>query len=607
MDESIFMTKVDLVFLHAPSVYDFREKAILYGPISDLVPSTPVFEMYPIGFTTLADYLERHGFRTRIVNLAVRMLRERGFDAEKMIAALNPAAFAIDLHWLPHAHGAIEIARLVKKHHPHTPVIFGGFSSSYYHLDLIGRPEVDFVLRGDSTEEPLRLLMAYLRGDRGAPASLAEIPNLTYRHPQTGQACANPIAYHPDSLDDLSLDYHHILRSVIRDRSLPDYLPFASWLDYPIMAGLTCRGCVHRCTTCGGSRDAFKQIMNRNRPAFRSPEKLAADVRNIHRFSNGPVFVLGDIRQNGMDYAHRFLRAIAGMKEQVIIEFFAPASREFLKEIADALPNFVLEVSMESHDAQVRRAFNKFYSTEAMEKTMAFALEVGAKRLDVYFMTGIPAQSFDSVMGTIDYAAHLLERYDGDGRLLPFISPLAPFVDPGSLAFEHPDEHGYRLFARTLEEHRQHLVAPSWKYVLNYETRWMTRDEIVASTYEAGRRLNQLKAAHHLVSADLAARTDARIHRAVELIGVIDRLVAQGPDVLQREMLVLKSEIDNVNESTVCEKKELDLPVGLNRFNPVTIAKAFFENTFDSIARSIKPSARPPADALPGKVSVVDR
>jgi hypothetical protein len=76
----MMMPSTDLVFLHAPSVYDFREKAILYGPISDLVPSTPVFEMYPIGFTTLADYLERHGFRTRIVNLAVRMLRERTFN-----------------------------------------------------------------------------------------------------------------------------------------------------------------------------------------------------------------------------------------------------------------------------------------------------------------------------------------------------------------------------------------------------------------------------------------------------------------------------------------------------------------------------------------------
>ncbi len=596
------MSHVDLVFLHAPSVYDFREKAILYGPISDLVPSTPVFEMYPIGFTTLADYLERHGFRTRIVNLAVRMLRERTFDPEKMIAALNPGAFGIDLHWLPHAHGAIEIARLVKKHHPDTPVIFGGFSSTYYHLDLISRPEIDYVMRGDSTEEPMRMLLAYLSGDRDAPKSLAAIPNLTYRDPITGEVCSNPITYQPDSLDHLALDYQHILRSVMRDRTLPDYLPFASWLDYPIMAGLSCRGCIHHCTTCGGSADAFKNVMNRQRPAFRSPEKLAADVRNIHRFSNGPVFVLGDLRQNGMDYADRFLRSIAGMKDQVILELFSPASREYMQQVSKALPNWVLEVSMESHDPAVRRAFNKFYSNEGMERTMEYALEAGCKRLDVYFMTGLPGQTFDSVMGTIDYSASLLDRYNGDGRLLPFISPLAPFVDPGSLAFENPEKHGYHLFARTLEEHREHLVAPSWKYVLNYETRWMSRDEIVASTYEAGRRLNALKASHGLVTADLAARTDSRIRRAVELIGVIDRLVAQGPEALARAIIALKSEIDNVNESTVCEKKELDLPVGFNRFNPITIAKAWIEGTAESVARAF--SAPPPRMHLPAREEV---
>lgn len=583
------MPDTDLVFLHAPSVYDFREKAILYGPISDLVPSTPVFEMYPIGFTTLSDYLERHGFRTRIINLAVRMLHDRGFDAEKMLAALHPGAFAIDLHWLPHAHGALEVAKLVKKHHPHTPVIFGGFSSTYYHRELMARPEIDHVLRGDSTEEPLRLLMAYLRGDKDAPRTLAHIPNLTYREEETGEIRSNPITYLPDSLDHLSLDYHRVIRSVMRDRDLSDYLPFASWLDYPIMAGLSCRGCIHHCTTCGGSADAFRQVLGRERPAFRSPERLATDVRNIHRFSNGPVFVLGDLRQNGMEYARRFLRAMKGTRDQVMIELFSPAPREFLSLVAESIPNFVLEVSLESHDPTVRNAFNKHYSNSAMERTIESALEVGCKRLDVFFMTGLPMQTFDSVMQTVDYASHLLERYGGDGRLLPFISPLAPFVDPGSLAFEDPDRHGYRLSARTLQEHHDKLVGPSWKYVLNYETRWMSRDEIVSSTYEAGRRLNSLKASHHLVPTDLATRTEKRILRAVELIGIIDRLVVKGPAALEREMAMLKPEIDGVNESTVCEKRELDLPVKGSRFNPLPILHAWVEGTAEGMLRLVSP------------------
>ena len=48
----------DLILLHAPSVYDFRKKTILYGPVSDLIPPSPVFEMYPIGLTSIAEYLE---------------------------------------------------------------------------------------------------------------------------------------------------------------------------------------------------------------------------------------------------------------------------------------------------------------------------------------------------------------------------------------------------------------------------------------------------------------------------------------------------------------------------------------------------------------------
>ena len=124
------MSKPDLILLHAPSVYDFRKKPILYGPISDVVPSTQIFEMYPIGFMTILEYLQRHGHTVRIINVALKMLRSRRFDPEKLIKSLKPEAFGIDLHWMVHAQGSLELAKIVKKHHPETPVIFGGLSAS---------------------------------------------------------------------------------------------------------------------------------------------------------------------------------------------------------------------------------------------------------------------------------------------------------------------------------------------------------------------------------------------------------------------------------------------------------------------------------------------
>ncbi len=172
----------DLLLLHAPSVYDFRERAILYGPVSDMVPSSTVFEMYPLGFLTIASYLHAQGMNARIVNLALRMMNDRHFDVPAFIARQRPRAVGIDLHWLPHAHGALEIARIVKEIHPGVPVIFGGLSSSYFHKELVAYPQVDYVLRGDSTEPPLHELLVALRD--GKPVD--RIPNLTWKDARRG-------------------------------------------------------------------------------------------------------------------------------------------------------------------------------------------------------------------------------------------------------------------------------------------------------------------------------------------------------------------------------------------------------------------------------------
>ncbi len=86
-------------------------------------------------------------------------------------------AFGIDLHWLPHAQGSLELAKVVKKLHPSIPVIFGGLSSSFFYEELIGYPQVDFVVRGDSAEEPVLRLMQRIK----AKGTFEDIPNLSWK------------------------------------------------------------------------------------------------------------------------------------------------------------------------------------------------------------------------------------------------------------------------------------------------------------------------------------------------------------------------------------------------------------------------------------------
>ena len=560
----------DLILIHAPSVYDFRKESILYGPVSDLVPSTPVFEMYPIGFTTLAEYLERDGFRVRIVNLAVLMMKDRDFDAEVFLRQLKPKAFGIDLHWMPHAHGSLAVAGILKKLHQEIPVIFGGFSSTYFHAELAARPEVDYVLRGDSTEEPMRLLMRHIAVPDADAAAPGNIPNLTWKD-HGGVVQVNPLAYIPQNLDHVRLDYSQVVRSVVRNRDLSGALPFIDWLRYPIMAALSCRGCSCRCRTCGGSAMAMDSMCKRDRPAYRKPEDLAADIWSMARWSRGPVFVLGDIRFGSDNYAEKFLSLVKGATDQLILEVLTPAPQSFFKMLGAAAPDFILQMSPESHDEKVRAAFGRTYNNEELEATIAAALAEGCKRFDLFFMIGLPEQTYESVMETVEYCGRLMERFNTGGtpRLFPFISPFAPFLDPGSEVFNDPERYGYKLLCHSLEEHRQALVQPSWKHVLNYETRWMNRDEIANATYEAGLRFNQLKLKYGLIGEQQAAATEERIRRAIRLMARIDEILAEPDEKMRAELLLaIKGQVDDANISTVCDKRELEAQIsGLWKIN----------------------------------------
>jgi B12-binding domain/radical SAM domain protein len=559
----------DLILLHAPSVYDFREKTILYGPISDVIPSTPVFEMYPIGFSSLSEYLSQHGLRVRIINLAYRMLKDKNYSVEKTIEKLKCKAFGIDLHWLPHAHGSLEVAKLCKRYHPDIPVIFGGYSASYFHQELIGYPQVDYVIRGDSAEETLLTLMKDLDQEG---KNLSDIPNLTFKDEKGIKS--NPFSHTLSQLDGFSNNYLHLIKSALLYRDLKGFTAIHDWWKYPITAIMTCRGCVHNCVFCGGSKYAVNMYCQRKTPAFRSPQLVAKDIHTTSRYTNGPIFVVGDLRQGGEEYAENLLKHLREFKpaNQIVLELFGPAPKEYFEMVANAIPNFNFEFSPESHLEEIRRSSGKTYSNVELEETIASALECGCQKFDLFFMIGLPHQTPEKALGTVDYCEDLLRKFGK--RLNPFISPLAPFIDPGSLAYEESEKFGYNVLYRTLEEYRQALLQPSWKYTLGYETRWMTRDEIVDTTYQAALRLNQVKAQFGLINSRTAGQVDERIKEAIEMMKQIDEILKE-KEISKREKRLksLKPKIDQLSISTVCEKEEIKWPAGKRRFNYFNIFK----------------------------------
>ena len=116
--------------------------------------------------------------------------------------------------------------------------------------------------------------------------------------------------------------------------------------------------------------------------------------------------------------------------------------------------------------------------------------------------------------------------------------------------------------------------ARSWKYFLNYETRWMTRDEIVQSSYQAGLRLNGLKERFGLIDAATAEKTEKRILLAMDMIRQVDEISLLGEPERSEKLMALKETFDRVSMSTVCDKEEIKWPVLRWRLNLPNILRA---------------------------------
>ncbi|MDF2629346.1 MAG: B12-binding domain/radical domain protein Ta0216 family [Symbiobacteriaceae bacterium] len=575
-------TRRDVIFLHAPSVYDFRKESILFGPISDVVPSSSVFEMYPVGITSIADRLERAGYHVQLINVAYRMLRDPDYDPEEQIKRLNPHLWAIDLHWLPHAHGALALAEIIKKHHPDAQIMMGGLSASYYHEELIQNPNVDFIVRGDSTEEPVLDLLRRLR--TGVP--LDGVPNLTWKR-QDGTVVINPLTHVPDDLNDPNLPaYRYSMRSVFKYANLHNIVPYLRWLEYPMTALLISRGCTQHCSICGGSSAAYGKICNRQKPAFRSPAKLAEDAHFISRFSKAPIFVIHDLRMGGKEYAHQVLNALGDQKidNEIVLELFTYAGDDFFGDVQRNLPRFSLEMTLETHDEELRRLNGKFPITnEQVEQTIDSALRHGCHRLDIYFMVGIPHQTPASAMASMEFARHLLERFGS--KLQIYVAPLAPFLDPGSPAFENPEKYGYKLKARTLEEHRRRLTSPTWAQILNYDSVTMTAAQVAETTYATTARLTQIKADLGLEPKEGAARTLELIDAAQSLMGRIDKACELPPAEREQALSALKEEANAVNNRRVYKQTDFVSWGGRRwQLRPLGLARLMVELFFEELS-----------------------
>ncbi len=535
-----------------------------------MVPSSTVFEMYPLGFLTIASYLHDRGMQVRIVNLALRMMNSRRFDVPRFLARQKPKAVGIDLHWLPHAHGALEVARIVKEVAPRRPGHHGGIV-----LELFS-PRIDRL--------PTGRLRAARRQHRAAPARAAggarraarrsiKIPNLTWK--DAAGIHVNPLTFVPMSLDYVDLRPDLMVEMVMRYRDLESTLPFNGWWNNPITTVFTVKGCAFECVTCGSvahDLHAFDEAAEARVPKSR-------ELGRQHAGDFPP-----DARPNlaGRRSAHgrslsMQLKYSNGCAQRTCRTRSCSSSSPCRRHRSSGTSTAACATGAWS---SARKATTRPYATRRRAKP------------------AIPPQDMESIIGEARAAALLADRYllhdrfagadhsvgarhrrvlrhtcsnSGDKRLSCFISPMGPFIDPGSRGFEEPDRFGYRLFARTLEEHRQLLVQPTWEHILNYETKWMTPPRVGRCHLRCGGAVERTEGAARAPLEAARPRRRARHRRGAH--AACAARWGYGAGTPGGADAALLGEISRFSISTVCDKRELFWPRRLFNFKLEEIAR----------------------------------
>ncbi len=468
--------KYDVALVHAPGVYDFRNREdILFAYLgnSDSVHVSPIFEMPPIGLLSIRQHLENCGFRVEFFNIASQMLRFPEFDVEDFFRRLDAGFVGIDLHWLAHAQGALELAKLYKEVRPGGITFFGGISASYYHEELIRYPQVDYVIRGADTLLPVEMLVRA----GNLPAKLKDVPNLTWK--RDGEAILNDMSHRTDEFTAV-VDWREVF-SHDRKGVTPYNIVIPQY------------GCEYNCNWCGGSNYYHRKNMCLNKTIQKSPDTLKKELESIiGSETQGHTITM-------INYWHEYDELLEAVDDafneekisriHISIRKLPPVERFKTRGWSKKL---VIELSPDSHRQDMAKACGHgHYSVDEMEEFIDSLLG-HVYSFEIYFLIGIPEQTGESVWETVDYCEHLLKKYHGR-RVIPYLCPMLPFLDPGSMFYDRPGHFGYRIFHKSLEDHRRALLSMNWKDRLNFETEWMSREELVQITYASIRSLTLLK------------------------------------------------------------------------------------------------------------------
>lgn len=337
--------------------------------------------------------------------------------AEELKQIRAPAAFLVTslmTYWYP---GVNEVIAQIKKTFPGVPVILGGIYARICHDHAVQNTGADHVVTDNNPTALLKALADY------------------------GISTPEPL---PDSLPYPAFD-------------------LLSRIDYICL--LTSRGCPYRCRYCA-SHFLDPKLIRRN------PTEVLAEILFWHRNYAILDFAFYDDALLVDSEAHLgvLLEDLAGLG--LNLRFHTPNALH-VKEITPDIAGLIhragfktIRLGLETSDFSLHSSLDNKVSEGDFDRAVRNLLKAGFKRNEIgaYLLAGLPGQSVDSVMKTIDYVA-------GVGAM-PYLAEYSPI--PHTPLWEEAVSHSeYDLASEPL--FHNNILLPCWNESQKKEIPRLTR------------------------------------------------------------------------------------------------------------------------------------
>jgi anaerobic magnesium-protoporphyrin IX monomethyl ester cyclase len=338
----------------------------------------------PLGISYMAAVLEDNGFEVNIIDASALDMTWQ--DLEEELKGNNSQVVAITA-LTPTIEQAKKTAQLVRKCHPQTKVVMGGYHPTFNHQELLKTDYVDIVIMGEGEYTFLEVVETLKqKGD------LSQVKGIAYGDVVTP---TRPLIM---DLDELPFPARHLLPM--------DHYKMLN-MKTGMATMITSRGCPMQCSFCASA------ALHGSKMRLRSAKNIVDEMEHLVHDHNVDTIAFMD---DTFTLNHRRVEAICQeIKDRNLDVYWGCTARvdtlsgDLLEIMSDA-GCITLFMGVESADQQMLDSTNKNITIEKIRQAFQLSKEHKIRTI-ASVVLGMPGDTKDSIKRTVNFVRELNPSY----------------------------------------------------------------------------------------------------------------------------------------------------------------------------------------------------